>query len=91
MKLLKIFILTVFILSPVFSKNKNIETVLKIKPPIKYNLNLKYDPIKSYKKSMAEDEKDKDTDWGLDFEFNKELMTLDKLKIDVGTTFQGLN
>lgn len=89
MKLLKIFLLTVFILSPVFSKD--IETVLKIRPPIKYNLNSKYDPIKSYKKSMSKKEEESYSNWGLDFEFNKELMTLDKLKIDVATTFQGLN
>lgn len=88
MKLLKIFLLTVFMLSPVFSKD--IETVLKIKPPIKYNLNLKYNPIKSYKKSISKEEESY-SNWGLDFEFNKELMTLDKLKIDVATTFQGLN
>ncbi|MGJ0300040.1 hypothetical protein [Aliarcobacter cryaerophilus] len=68
----------------------SIESVLKIKPPIKYNQNQKYDHIKKYGEKENESY-DKKYDFGIDIGIDKELMTIDKLKIDVGTKFKGIN
>lgn len=67
----------------------SIESVLKIKPPIKYTQNQKYDDISKYHKKPNGDEKKYDL--GIDIGVNQELMTIDKLKIDVGTKFKGIN
>ncbi|HKM18526.1 MAG TPA: hypothetical protein VJY14_00525 [Aliarcobacter sp.] len=68
----------------------SIESVLKIKPPIKYNQNQRYDNIKKYS------EKENKTfykkyDFGIDIGIDQELMTVDSLKIDIGTKFKGIN
>ena len=67
-----------------------IESVLKIKPPIKYNQNQKYDKIKKYGDNQSDGD-NKKYDFGIDIGIDKELMTIDKLKIDVGTKFKGIN
>lgn len=70
-------------------EEKNIESVLKINPPIKYHLHQKYDEISKF--DINKDEKESDYNFGLDFEINQELMTIDKLKLDIGTKFKGIN
>ena len=64
--------------------------ILKIKPPIKYNQNQKYDKIKKYNDNQN-DVDNKKYDFGIDIGIDKELMTIDRLKIDVGTKFKGIN
>lgn len=68
----------------------SIESVLKIKPPIKYNQNQKYDKIKKYNDNQSDGD-NKKYDFGIDIGIDKELMTIDRLKIDVGTKFKGIN
>ena len=68
----------------------SIESVLKIKPPIKYNQNQKYDKIKKYN-DIENDGDNKKYDFGIDIGIDKELMAIDRLKIDVGTKFKGIN
>ena len=68
----------------------SIESVLKIKPPIKYNQNQKYDKIKKYSDNQNDDY-NKKYDFGIDIGIDKELMAIDRLKIDVGTKFKGIN
>ena len=68
----------------------SIESVLKIKPPIKYNQNQKYDKIKKYGDNQSDGDIKK-YDFGIDIGIDKELMTIDRLKIDVGTKFKGIN
>ena len=68
----------------------SIESVLKIKPPIKYNQNQKYDKIKKYNDNQNDGD-NKKCDCGIDMGIDKELMAIDRLKIDVGTKFKGIN
>ena len=68
----------------------SIESVLKIKPPIKYNQNQKYDKIKKYNDNQNDGD-NKTYDFGIDIGIDKELMAIDRLKIDVGTKFKGIN
>ena len=68
----------------------SIESVLKIKPPIKYNQNQIYDKIKKYGDNQSDGD-NKKYDFGIDIGIDKELMTIDRLKIDVGTKFKGIN
>jgi hypothetical protein len=84
-----IFILTFLIITSLYSleiKENNIDSILKIKPEIKYNENLKYQEINKYK-----DSKDKEIrssyDFGINVDINKELRTIEGIKIDVGTNF----
>ncbi|RBQ28557.1 hypothetical protein ACNSOS_06125 [Aliarcobacter vitoriensis] len=88
MRFYSIFFIIILLFSSLFAKN--IESVLKIKPPIKYHLNHKYKEIFIYKDPKLEKEESK-YDFGIDLDINKELMTIDKLKIDVGTKFKGIN
>ncbi|RXI26078.1 hypothetical protein CRU87_09545 [Aliarcobacter trophiarum LMG 25534] len=85
--------LTIFLLNPLFAKDykkqdKDIESVLKIKPPVKYSQSLKYDDY--FKKTKKLEEKDS-YKFGMDIDINRELMTIDKLRIDVETKFKGIN
>lgn len=64
----------------------NIDSILKIKPPIKYNENLKYQEINKYNEPKNKDAKS-DYDFGIDVDVNKELRTIDSLKLDIGTNF----
>jgi len=86
------FFLIVFINTLLFSYlyAEDIETVLKIVPPIKYNLNLKYTEIFTYKDLKLKEKEDK-YHFGVDIDINQELMTIDKLKIDIETNFKGIN
>ncbi|PRM90252.1 hypothetical protein [Aliarcobacter cryaerophilus] len=68
----------------------SIESVLKIKPPIKYNQSQKYDKIKKYSDNQTDSYGNK-YDFGFDIGIDQELMTIDRLKIDVGTKFKGIN
>ena len=68
----------------------SIESVLKIKPPIKYNQNQKYDKIKKYGDNQSDGDSKK-YDFGINIGIDKELMAIDRLKIDVGTKFKGIN
>ena len=70
MRIVALILLLLFSSNHLFADS--IESVLKIKPPIKYNQNQKYD-------------------FGIDIGIDKELMTIDRLKIDVGTKFKGIN
>ncbi|MFV7789460.1 hypothetical protein ACNSOP_04705 [Aliarcobacter lanthieri] len=87
------FYLILFINISLFSSlyAKNIESVLKLKPPIKYDLNLKYDEIFKFNDFELEEIKEEKYNFGLDIDINKELMTIDKLKFDIGTKFKGIN
>ncbi|WP_368028898.1 hypothetical protein [Arcobacter sp. s6] len=64
----------------------NIDSILKIKPPIKYDENLKYQEINKYSESKNKDSKST-YDFGVNVDVNKELMTIDSLKLDIGTNF----
>ena len=86
-------ILTIFLFNPLFAKDykkqdKDIESVLKIKAPVKYSQSLKYDDYFNKTKKI---EKSDNYKFGMDIDINKELMTIDKLKIDVETKFKGIN
>ena len=68
------------------NQETNIDSILKIKPPIKYDENLKYQEINEYNESKKKDSKS-DYDFGVNVDVNKELRTIDSLKLDVGTNF----
>lgn len=65
---------------------KEIESIVKIKPEIKYDENLKYEKIEEYK-STEEKVSVKDFDFGFDMNINREEKTIDYWKIDVKTNF----
>lgn len=65
---------------------KKIESVVIIKPEIKYSENLKYEKIED-SMSYEEKQKKKDFDFGINIDINKEERTIDLLKIDVQTNF----
>lgn len=69
--------------------NSKIESVLKINPPIKYHLHQKYDKTLQFESNKVE--KEDDYNFNLDVDIDRELKTIDKLKIDVGTKFKGIN
>ncbi|AXX93882.1 hypothetical protein [Arcobacter ellisii] len=81
-----IIISTIFFIFVDFLYAENIESVLKIKPEIKYNENLKYEEINKYKENKDFEIKS-NYDFGINIDINKELMTIDGIKIDVGTKF----
>ena len=54
------------------------------------NQNQKYDKIKKYGDNQSDGD-NKKYDFGIDIGIDKELMTIDRLKIDVGTKFKGIN
>lgn len=89
MRFFFIIFLNFFLLNSLYSKDKNIESVLKIKPPITYHQNQKYDEI--FKYNDKKDTKESPYSFGIDVGIDKELMTIDKLKIDIGTKFKGIN
>ena len=65
---------------------KEIESIVKIKPEIKYDENLKYEKIEEYK--LTEEKVSvKDFDFGFDMNINREERTIDYWKIDVKTNF----
>jgi hypothetical protein len=78
-----IFILFFLFLSPLFSQE--IESVLKIKPEVKYDENIKYEEINKYKEENKELKLN--YDFGIYLDVNRELMTIEGIKIDVGTNF----
>lgn len=65
---------------------KEIESILKIKPEMIYDKNLKYEEINKYKEKKSNEIKS-DYDFGINIDINKELMTIEGFKIDVGTKF----
>ena len=65
---------------------KEIESIVKIKPEIKYDENLKYEKIEEYK-STEDKVSVKDFDFGFDMNINREERTIDYWKIDVKTNF----
>jgi|GEM_PF-1292507 len=86
------FFLIFFINTLLFSSlhSEDIETILKITPPVKYDLNLKYSEVFKYKDLKSEEKEDK-YHFGFDIDIDQELMTIDKLKIDIGTNFKGID
>lgn len=68
-------------------KAEEIESILKIKPEIKYDENLKYEEINKYKENQDLTEKYNKYDFGFDININKELRTIESIKIDIGTNF----
>ena len=78
-----IFILFFLFVSHLFSQE--IESVLKIKPEIKYDENYKYEEINKCKEETKELKFN--YDFGIYLDVNKELMTIEGIKIDVGTNF----
>ena len=84
-----IFILTFLIIPSLYSleiKEKNIDSILKIKPEIIYDENLKYQEINKYQHAKDKEIKS-NYDFGINVDINKELRTIEGLKIDVGTNF----
>ena len=65
---------------------KEIESIVKIKPEIKYDENLRYEKIEEYK-STEEKVSAKNFDFGFDMNINREERTIDYWKIDVKTNF----
>lgn len=82
------FLLVISILSLQISNAfaKDIESILKIKPDIKYDENLKYEEINKYSESKDNDIK-LNYDFDIHVDYNKELKTIEGIKIDVGTNF----
>lgn len=73
---------------------QNVESILKIKPEqqyniLKYNPNIKYEDILKYQEKA--EEKDNKYDFGFNLDVNRELMTIEGFKIDIGTKFKGIN
>ena len=68
-------------------KAEEIESILKIKPEIKYDENLKYEEINKYKENQDLSEKYSNYNFGFDIDINKELRTIESIKIDIGTNF----
>lgn len=84
-----IFILTFLIIPSLHSleiKDKSIDSILKIKPEIKYEENLKYQEINKYQNTKSEEMKSI-YDFGINVDINKELRTIEGVKIDLGTNF----
>ena len=64
----------------------NIDSILKIKPELKYNENLKYQRVDEY--IIKKDKEIKSNyDFGFNIDVNKEERTLEGIKIDIGTNF----
>ena len=78
--------LSLYAMDDFINQETNIDSILKIKPPIKYNENLKYQEINKYSESKNKDTKST-YDFGVDVDVNKELRTIDSLKLDIGTNF----
>lgn len=89
MKIYSIFLLKFFLLSPLICED-TLESTLNIQPPINYHQNQKYEEVLEYKEN-SEEEKENALDFGVDLDVNKELMTIDRLKIDLGTKFKGID
>ena len=68
-------------------KAEEIESILKIKPEIKYDENLKYEEINKHKENQDLTEKYNKYDFGFNIDINKELRTIESIKIDIGTNF----
>ena len=67
---------------------KEIESIVKIKPEIKYDENIKYEKIEDYRSFEENKNINKnDFNFGIDVDINKEERTIDLLKIDVQTNF----
>lgn len=85
-----LFTFTFITISSAYSKENHLETnidsILKIKPEIKYDKNLKYQEINKYKESKDEEIKS-NYDFGFYLDVNKEERTINSIKIDVGTNF----
>ena len=81
---LLIFIFSFFITTSTYAKE--IESIVKIKPEIKYDENSKYEKIEEYK-STEEKDSIKNFDFGFDMNINREERTIDYWKIDVKTNF----
>jgi hypothetical protein len=84
-----LLILTFLNVSSIYSqeiKEENIDSILKLKPPIKYDENLKYQEINKYIESWEKNKKS-NYDFGINVDINKELKTIEGIKIDVGTNF----
>ena len=69
-------------------KAEEIESILKIKPEIKYDENLKYEEINKYKEKDLTENISK-YDFILNIDIKKELRTIESIKIDIGTNFKG--
>ena len=65
--------------------NPEIESIIKIKPEINYNENIKYEKIPEYK--VEETQSKSNFDFGFDIDINQEEKTIDYWKVDVKTNF----
>jgi hypothetical protein len=85
-----LFIFTFITICSAYSKENhmktNIDSILKIKPEINYDENLKYQEINKYKESYDKEIKS-NYDFGFYLDVNKEERTINSIKIDVGTNF----
>lgn len=95
MKKRKLFIaINLLFISTIYAQE--IESILRVKPEpkydniLKYNQNIKYEDILKYKEKTQE-EKESDYSFGFNLDVNKELMTIEGFKIDIGTKFKGIN
>jgi hypothetical protein len=91
MKKRRVFFISLLFILETYAQN--IESILKIKPEpeyeLKYNPNIKYEDILKYQEKT--EEKENKYDFGFNLDINRELMTIDGFKIDVGTKFKGIN
>lgn len=91
----RVFIISLLFISIAYAE-QNTQSILKIKPEpkyydfLKYNENIKYEDILKYQEKI-EEEKESDYSFGFDLDVNRELMTIEGFKIDVGTKFKGIN
>ena len=65
---------------------KEIKSVVKIKPEINYDENIKYEKVEEYKEPQEQEYKKK-YDFGFDMNINREEKVIDYWKIDVKTNF----
>jgi len=85
-KINSLLIITLSSLNISILSAQDIESILKLKPDIKYDENLRYEEISKYK--IPEDKEIKSNyDFGIYIDYNKELRTIEGVKIDVGTNF----
>lgn len=91
MRFLKLFLIISIFFDSFLIANE-IETILKIKPPIRYSESQKYEEIvKPEEQHQHQDDKLIPYDVDIDMDINQEDKSIDKLKIDVGKTFKGIN
>ena len=84
MKIKLIIIISIFMVKTLSAQE--LESILKIKPEVKYDENLKYENINKYKENENNEIK-LNYDFDIHINYNQELKIIEGIKIDVGTKF----